>query len=241
MDIYLTNKATGARLRLPMNPDRMTTSGSASTVAHNPITVGEVKTPRGNKLYTYAWEGVLPGATMKNASWVRDWREPNKILAELEQFQKSGTRLTLMVTGTNINTDVFVERLNSEYSGGGGNIEYSISLTEWRDIIVKTVQEAGIPEPTDPNKKVTIVKTTKVYYKVKITSKNSGGYARIYKSKSSSSKVLKKLKNGAVVLYVDGTSDKTWAKCTYGSVTGWMRKQDITYSKTEVVEVTTTT
>ena len=230
MDVYITDKASGARLRLPLNPDKLSTTGSASTVTHSPISVGEVKTPRGNKLNNYQWDGMLPGAAMKNASWVRDWQDPNKILGDLEQYKNKGTRLTLMVTGTNINVDVFIDRLNADYAGGAGNVEYSISMTEWRTITVKTVPEAGVdppkePDPAPPTKTV-------VYYKVRITTKNAGGYSRIYKSKSTSSSVLKKLKNGTEVEYIDGKSNKSWAKCKHGNVTGWMWKANITYSRT---------
>lgn len=50
MEFYLTSKRTGARLRIPLLPDRLNVKTGASVVSLSIIKKGEVKIPRGSML-----------------------------------------------------------------------------------------------------------------------------------------------------------------------------------------------
>lgn len=89
MEFYLTSKRTGARLRIPLLPDRLNVKTGASVVSLSIIKKGEVKIPRGSTLTGYSWNGVFPSDQLASASYVYDWQEPAKIIKLLEEWQET--------------------------------------------------------------------------------------------------------------------------------------------------------
>lgn len=147
MDIYLTAKSNGERLRFPLLPDRINVKTGALPVSFQIIKLGEARIPRGTALTGVSWNGVLPGASMKDVSFVFDWQEPNVIVKLLNDWEGRGETLTLMVTETTINADVFIESFTYEHYGVD-NVSYTLNLTQRRELYVETVP-APPPEEDD--------------------------------------------------------------------------------------------
>ena len=63
-------------------------------------------------------------------------------MKQFKSWKKQGTKLRLMVTQTPINLDVYITDFKSEFSGGHGDIHYSINMIEAKDIVIMTVKEA---------------------------------------------------------------------------------------------------
>lgn len=148
MDIYLRPKdGSSDWFRFPLMPDRISISTAASVVTLTVINLGEIRIPRGNQLTSYAWNGVLPGEHMSDASFVFDWQAPQTIIQRLREWQSSGTTLTLMVTELSINEDVFIQTLDYEYYGMG-DCAYNISLSVRRELVVSVVPKPLLPEDT---------------------------------------------------------------------------------------------
>lgn len=145
MEIYLTSKRTGARLRIPLLPDRLNVKTGASVVSLSIIKKGEVKIPRGSTLTGYSWNGVFPSDRLASASFVYDWQEPAKIIKLLEEWQGNGDTVTLMVTDLSINADTFIESFVYEHYGVG-DVSYTINLTKRLELFVTTT-----PAPASPS------------------------------------------------------------------------------------------
>ncbi|MDU5949232.1 MAG: peptidoglycan-binding protein, partial [Paenibacillus macerans] len=109
MDFYLTDSATGKRLHFPMNPERITAATTARIQTFEAIELGEYALPRGSMLVRITFEGLLPGATRKNTSLVKSWRDPRTIAGELSGWRNAGTKLRLLVTETPFNHDVYIQ------------------------------------------------------------------------------------------------------------------------------------
>lgn len=225
MDIYLTKKSNKDKLRIPLLPDRVSVKTGAMVLSFQVIKLGEVKIPRGNTLAVYSWNGVFPGRSISAASFINDWQEPDKIIEWLKKCQTDGEALTLMITGTTINDDVFIESFNYEHYGVD-NVSYTISLTHRTELYVTTV-----PAPVVPTKTTTTTTTTDQNKKYG-TVKTSGSNLNVRKKASTSSTIIGKLKNKSkveilgktgnwyIIPHNKGTNGKGYICATYVKLDG---------------------
>lgn len=154
--VYITELASGMRIALPLSPESVKHKAEAKFITYNIIQTGEVKLPDGEKLTKFSWSGRLPGESMKHMRIVSaaDWRSPREIQSIWSMWKSSGTRLRLLVTGTTINHDVYLENYSVDNSKLD-TVEYSISFTHAKGIQVYTVEELGI------KKEPQVIQTTK--------------------------------------------------------------------------------
>lgn len=135
MDFYLTDE-TGKRLHFPLNPERITAVTTARIQTFEAIELGEYALPRGTLLVRMTFDGLLPGATRKHTSLVKSWRDPRAIAGELSGWRNEGAKLRLLVTETPFNHDVFMQTFEHTWSGGHGDMRYSLELVQARDILI---------------------------------------------------------------------------------------------------------
>lgn len=143
MDIYITEKQSGLRVGLSWLPKEVKQKGSAKYQSYDFISIGEVRLPDGTKLLTYSWNATFPGEALKNANYLRKqhWRSPKELVGIFEEWRQKNAVLILMVTETWINQEVTLSTINPTPTGGMGNVDYDISFTEHRDVVIKTVAE----------------------------------------------------------------------------------------------------
>ena len=213
MDIYLTDLSSYRRLRIPLLPDRLSIKTAAHTITASIIQSGEIKIPRGSTLTGYSWNGVFPSEALENASYVFDWQEPARIVAQIKEWEEKGTTLRLMVTDLSINADVFIETFNGDYYGVG-DFSYTISLTTLRKLTVTTVPAPPVPVVQPDTTPATETTTTnKQYGKVK----TKGSRLNIRKKASTSSSVIGKLQNGETVEILGRTGNWYIVPCSSGT------------------------
>lgn len=142
VDIIVKEKTGSREIRFPVLPEKISAKyGNATFISYDIVNRGEVAVPSGTDLSVYSWESIFPGKLIKDAYPIRGtWQEPKTYNNILEDWKKNGTKLTLMVTGYPINTDVYVESYTAEGTGAFGDIEYEISFIEVRDITIKTTK-----------------------------------------------------------------------------------------------------
>lgn len=147
--VYITELDTGTRIALPLPPEAVKCKAETRFVSYNIINVGEVKLPDGEKLTKFSWNGRLPGASMRNMRIVSaaDWRSPKEIQGIFSRWRVSGKKLRLLVTGTTINHDVYLENYTVD-NKKLDSVEYSISFAVAKDIIVYTTTELNIENTT---------------------------------------------------------------------------------------------
>lgn len=148
MNFYL-EEITGdkKRLNFPIVPDEVNVSSGANTIPLNIIKNGEARIPRGEKATGYSWDGLLPGNSMKGASFINteksNWQSATDLIKIIEKWKKKGTPLKF-ICGKFINADVFIENFNRRYYGLN-HCEYSITLTKYPTL---TVSVSPAPKKT---------------------------------------------------------------------------------------------
>lgn len=145
--VYITELDTGTRIALPLPPESVKCKAETKFISYNIINVGEVKLPDGEKLTKFSWSGRLPGESMKHMRMVSaaDWRSPKEIQSIFSVWRNRGKKLRLLVTGTTINHDVYLENYTVDNSGVD-TVEYSISFAVAKDIKVYTTAELNIQD-----------------------------------------------------------------------------------------------
>lgn len=142
-DVYITDLDTGDDMQLAYVPEQISASESAKFQSYNIIDKGEVKVPKGVELTKISWEGILPGEPMLGYAFIKEsaWEEPDIIIKRWNKWKNKGTKLNLMITQTSINLPVYLQSFSPKPKGGMGNVEYSISFIQVKDLLIKTVSE----------------------------------------------------------------------------------------------------
>lgn len=139
MDIYLRDLETGDTLRFPMLPEQIACSMGNGFASYSLLGIGELKVPSGQNLDVISWEGMFPSESRKDMPYVRQWIAPLEAYRWLENCKVALPRtkkLNLLVTETALNLDVYLESFRVTHSGGMGDIFYSISFVEGKDLLV---------------------------------------------------------------------------------------------------------
>lgn len=146
MDIYITEKETGARIALSMLPEKLNCNGSTKFQTYDIINMGEVKLPRGTNLLSFSWSGTFPGSSRKTHSFVKSqhWKPPKELVNLFEQWRKNGTILILLITETWINHEVMLSNFTGTPTGGCGDVSYDVTFVENREIKIYSVSELNI-------------------------------------------------------------------------------------------------
>jgi nucleoid-associated protein YgaU len=159
MDIYLTELATGARLRFPMLPTEMPAKHAVQFANYTILSIGEVRIPSGNGLDAYTWSATLPGKARENDPFVRAWIDPKAAIQWLKDKQPDKgkpKKLRLLATETPINADVYLSDFTPQATGGYGDYAYTITLIQAKDIKVSASGTAstseGMPLANKPKK-----------------------------------------------------------------------------------------
>ena len=139
MDIYLTNLKTNDRLQFPMLPTEISVKKGNQFASYTILQKGEVKIPSGTQLDSFSWSGILPGKKRRNDPYIRAWQSPKAIYNWITNLKAKGgkpVKARLLITETPINCDVYLSVFQATPTGGYGDINYSITLTQAKQIKV---------------------------------------------------------------------------------------------------------
>lgn len=141
---YLTNLTTGESVTLCMTPESITAQTETNFRTWNIIERGEIKLPKGERLTTLKWEGILPGANILAHNFVNlgAWQPPREIVSSIVRWREQGDKVKVLVTQTPINMTVYIKSFDHTYSGGQGNVKYNIELIAAKEMKIMTVEEA---------------------------------------------------------------------------------------------------
>ena len=154
----------GKVVTLPVNPEELWVKYSGNNESVDMIQNGEMNFAKNKKLATIDIASFFPEDTQ--ASYVISGADdPEVYLSFLKQIQNSRKPFRLIISGTDINQQMLIESFEYGYAGGCNDIEYKLSLKEYKSIIyqeVKLLEEsnslvnenASRAEPA--NKEVTI-------------------------------------------------------------------------------------
>ena len=140
VDIYIRERDGGREIRIPWLPETIEYDSGGTTVAtYDIMDKGEVAVPTGSGLAKISWSGVFPGRYRTDKSMNRGTpKKPQYYHKILNSWKEEGTALNLMVTGYPINEDVILKTYSAKPSGGFGDLEYTVSFVQDRDIVIKS-------------------------------------------------------------------------------------------------------
>ncbi len=143
-EFFLTNLTNNERIQLCMTPEEVKARAETNFRSWNIIERGEVKLPKGERLTSLSWNGILPGANILANSFVTHtaWESPRELVKVFTRWREAGDKIKILITQTPINMDVFIKSFDYELSGGQGNIKYSLELLAAKDLKILTVEEA---------------------------------------------------------------------------------------------------
>lgn len=138
MDIYLTDLETNNRFRFPMLPQKIEVGYGATFYSYNILNIGEVKLPSGQQLDSVYWDGMFPGKARQYAPYIKEWREPKNCHNRILNYKNQRKKLRLLITESPINIDVYIEKYNVTFSGGYGDYNYTLNLSQAKDLKIYT-------------------------------------------------------------------------------------------------------
>ena len=155
VDIYIRERNGSREIRIPWLPDTITyESGSTTAATYDIMNKGEVSVPTGTGLAKVSWDSIFPGKYRKDKGMLRGSKKaPSSYHKILESWMKKGTPLNVIVTGYPINLDVFIDSYSATPSGGFGDLEYSVTFIEDRDIVIKKKKNTLTKNSTSSTKR----------------------------------------------------------------------------------------
>lgn len=160
VDIYIREKDGNREIRIPWLPESIEfETGEAVVASYDIMNKGPVSVPTGTDLSRYSWNSIFPGELQIGAGMLRGtWQDPGTYDSILKAWKEEGTILNLMVTGYPINADVFVQDYTGEASGAFGDISYTVSFVEKREITITSTKVST--NTTNQNKRPAAKTTT---------------------------------------------------------------------------------
>lgn len=158
-DIFLTDLESKKKFQFPSLPQEITVAMETSYATYHVLDSGEIKIPNGNAPDEVKWEGVFYGKARKDEAWlIRKWVAPSTAYNTLKKWKDKHTPLKLVIAGTPINMDVTIAKFEDTFSGGFGDISYSIAFAPYSDSSV-TVTKASSSSSSKKTTKRTTVKS----------------------------------------------------------------------------------
>lgn len=153
IEISLKDIESGETLVFPMLPEKINVKAGTRFASYAVMNIGEIRTPLGEELTVFNWEGILPGQSRYQELPAQNfpaWIDPRRIQEKLSYFRAEGRKLHLKVTGTPIDHDVFLESYTAEYAGSHGDYRYTVSFIHAKDLIITTEEPvAAVDGKTD--------------------------------------------------------------------------------------------
>ena len=143
-------------LTIPWTPDSIEINGNEIRVAeYEVINKGQYQIPSGLNLGSISWESTFPGEGHQDLPFliVPDEDElipPNKFLSLLRSWKNKGKVVNVLVydtfkdvTTTYFDHDCLLSDYTATLAGGFGDVSYSVSFTEYREITISKKKTSG--------------------------------------------------------------------------------------------------
>lgn len=157
MVITLSNNKE--KFYFPVNPEEIKYTTSTHFQEYYIMNKGAVKIPNGEEVSNIGWECFFPGRRLKNAPYVRNWKDPKVLHNYLENWKKNGTKLKLNITGTPFSFWVYIDKYEVSLNDAYGNYHFSIEFSKVIEITVSTTTAKVVKKTTGTTR--TAVETRK--------------------------------------------------------------------------------
>ncbi|MEG0297627.1 MAG: hypothetical protein RR620_12985 [Clostridium sp.] len=154
-------------IQFPVNPEEIKINQDGNNEKTEVVKLGEVNIARDMKLASIEFQCFLPATNSYPFILNRNQFEaPEFYIDFINKVRKDKKPIRFIVSDKNINILAIIENFSYSYKAGDDDVYYNISLSEYREIRVKTVQIADYenkrpqkvdppPKPVSVNKQVT--------------------------------------------------------------------------------------
>lgn len=148
---YIMDEQTGTELQLPVNPEKITFKWGRKIETVNILNLGEIDFTTGDKLTGISFSSFFPTVYVPSYCTTANLNTPQSANAVMNTWKSRYNEPTpglkdpirLIITGAQeINMLAIVSDYESnEHGGEPGDIYYSVSFREWKEIFVRTESE----------------------------------------------------------------------------------------------------
>ncbi len=148
MNIYIRLKELKGTtsFTFPANPETISATFGTKYQSFDILSKGTIQIPKGMNVSEIKWNGEFFGISKKNEAIVlrEYYQTPEACILQLRKWQEEGTILNLIVTNTWINMDVTISSFTPEVYGAYGNVKYSLSFAQKKELKIYTTEEQNI-------------------------------------------------------------------------------------------------
>lgn len=153
-------------IQFPVSPPELKIKREGNNEKEEVIKLGEVNIPKDAKLATTEFESFYPKEDSYSFITTKGKFQPPEFYNEfIDKVRKSKKPVRFIVTKTNINMLMLIDDYEYGYEAGDRDTNFTISLSEYKELTAKTVviekkeepkKEVSTPRPAPVEKKVTI-------------------------------------------------------------------------------------
>lgn len=135
----------GRVIKLPVNPEEIWVKIGGNNESVDMVQNGEVNIPKDKKLTTIELAGFFPEDT--DAPYVQRGADGADAYVDFfKTLQDAKKPFRFIISGTDVNQEMLIESFEYGFSGGCGDIEFSLSMKEYRPITYREVKLVKINE-----------------------------------------------------------------------------------------------
>lgn len=133
----------------PLTPDRLSVVAGAVVQTINLLDLGVVSFPRGYQPTKISFDGMFPGPDRATLAFLNSWSDPLELVRTIDTYRREGTAVSLSAPPLPLDLSVYVDSFTWHASGGFGDIDFSLALTELRSITVMTQGSSAVAARPD--------------------------------------------------------------------------------------------
>ena len=149
-------KTKDKAIRLPIVPSEFERVINANYETNNVIGLGDVATFSGNGLAQISFSSFFPSREYSFNAY-SNVPKPYDIAHIFKEWKNKGTVVRVILTGTDINQEMYITNYSYGEKDGTGDVYYSMDLLEYRPITIPIITEnnssntQNTSRPTDNN------------------------------------------------------------------------------------------
>ena len=133
-------KTKDKAIRLPIVPSEFERIINANYETNNVIGLGDVATFSGNGLAQISFSSFFPNHEYSFNAY-SNVPKPYDMVSHFKDWKNKGTVVRVILTGTDINQEMYITNYSYGEKDGTGDVYYSMDLLEYRPITIPTITE----------------------------------------------------------------------------------------------------
>ena len=135
-------KTKDKAIRLPVVPNEFERVIPANYETNNVIGLGDVATFSGNGLAQISFSSFFPNHEYSFNAY-SNVLKPYDMVSHFKDWKNKGTVVRVILTGTDINQEMYITNFSYSEKDGTGDVYYSMDLLEYRPISIPVINETS--------------------------------------------------------------------------------------------------